>query len=132
MTFQFFSDDSAPENFVNFVEAVNKNLRSLDMEIRQGISEDSGAVHYGLVRTRQQSSNLGRFPFTKKYSSWDVNGTHIFHTFHLKIPSDKWDFEKVVPLSCWKLSGGNACSIYEFSQGITSSRLFIVTPVSPS
>ena len=65
--FLIFSDDGAPENFVNFVEAVNKNLRSLDMEIRQGISEDSGAVHYGLVRTRQQSSNLGRFPFTKKF-----------------------------------------------------------------
>lgn len=65
--FLMFSDDGAPENFVNFVEAVNKNLRSLDMEIRQGISEDSGAVHYGLVRTRQQSNNLGRFPFTKKF-----------------------------------------------------------------
>ncbi|CAH3015839.1 unnamed protein product [Porites evermanni] len=48
-----FGDDGAPENFVNFVEAVNKNLRSLDMEIRQGISEDSGAVHYGLVNTAE-------------------------------------------------------------------------------
>ena len=58
------------------------------------------------------------------------------HTFSVrftkKFPGNKWDFEKVVPFSCWKLSSGNVCSIYEFSQGITSSRLFTAISVSPS
>lgn len=44
-----FGDESPPENFGNFLDAINKNLRTLDMEIRHGISEDDGAVHYGLV-----------------------------------------------------------------------------------
>ena len=57
-------------------------------------------------------------------SSWDVNGTHIFCAFHWKNPGNKWNFEKVVLFSLWKLSSGNVRSIYDFSQGITSSRLF--------
>ena len=64
-------------------------------------------------------------------SGWGVKGTHVFRAFHWKIPRNKWDFEKVVLFSRWKLSGGNACSIYEFSRGITSSRLFTAMSVSP-
>ena len=57
-------------------------------------------------------------------SGWDANRTHVFLAFHWKIPGNKWNFEKVALSSRRKLSGGNACSIDEFSQGITSSRLF--------
>ena len=63
-------------------------------------------------------------PRNSANSGWDVNGTHVFQAFQWKVPGNKKDFEKVVLFSRWKLSGGNACSIYEFSQGITSSRLF--------
>lgn len=48
--FEFPQDESPPENFTNFLDGINKSLRPLDMEIRHGISEDDGAVHYGLVR----------------------------------------------------------------------------------
>ena len=48
-------------------------------------------------------------------SVWDVNGTHVFKAFHWKVAGNKWNFEKVVLFCRWKLSGGNACSIYEFS-----------------
>lgn len=48
-----FGDDSPPENFANFLDAINKSLRPLDMEIRRGISEDDGSVHYGLVNTAE-------------------------------------------------------------------------------
>ena len=64
-------------------------------------------------------------------SVWDVNGTHVFKAFHWKVAGNKWNFEKVVLFCRWKLSGGNACSIYEFSRGITSSRLFTAISVSP-
>ena len=63
------------------------------------------------------------FPRNSANSGWDVNGTHVFQAFQWKVPGKK-NFEKVVLFSRWELSGGNACSIYEFSQGITSSRLF--------
>jgi len=53
-------------------------------------------------------------------------------SFHWKMPGNKWDFQKVVLFSRWKRTGGNACSICEFSQGITSSRLFTAISVSPS
>ena len=36
-------------------------------------------------------------------SGWDVNGTHVFRDFHLKVPEKKWNFEKVVLFLCWKL-----------------------------
>ena len=65
-------------------------------------------------------------------SVWDVNGTHVFKAFHWKVAGNKWNFEKVVLFSRWKLFGGNARSIYEFSQGITSSRLFRAKSVLPS
>ena len=51
-------------------------------------------------------------------------GMLMEHTFHWKIPGNKWNFEKVVLFSRWKLSGEKARSIYEFSQEITTSRLF--------
>ena len=82
------------------------------------------------IRPRQQSHSAtghkGRFhlPRNSGNSGWDVNGTHVFQAFHWKVPGNKKNFEKVVLFSRWKLSGGNACSIYEFSQGITTSRLF--------
>ena len=41
----------------------------------------------------------------------------------MKINDDEWSFEKVVLFSRWKISGGNAYFIYEFSPRITSSRL---------
>ena len=46
------------------------------------------------------------------------------HTFHWKIPGNKWNFEKVVLFSRWKFSGEKARSIYEFSREITTSGLF--------
>lgn len=46
-----FLDDSPPENFAGFLDAINKNLRAFDMEIRRGVSEDDGNIHFGLVRT---------------------------------------------------------------------------------
>ena len=48
---------------------------------------------------------------------------NVFRAFHMKINDDERSFEKVVLFSRWKLSGGNAYFIYEFSPGITSSRL---------
>ncbi|KAK2562242.1 Non-structural maintenance of chromosomes element 1-like protein [Acropora cervicornis] len=39
-----FGDDSPPENFAGFLDAINKNLRAFDMEIRRGVSEDD-ALH---------------------------------------------------------------------------------------
>ena len=63
------------------------------------------------------------FPRNSANSGWDVNGTHVFQAFQWKVARNKWNFEKVVLFSRWKLSGGNEWSIYEFSQGITSSRL---------
>jgi len=48
-----FGDESPPENFTNFLDGINKSLRPLDMEIRHEISEDDGAVHYGLVNTAE-------------------------------------------------------------------------------
>ena len=46
-----FLDDSPPENFAGFLEAINKNLGAFDMEIRRGVSEDDGTVYFGLVST---------------------------------------------------------------------------------
>jgi len=37
-------------------------------------------------------------------SGWDVNGTHVFGTFHYKIPVNEWNFEKVVMFFRWKFS----------------------------
>ena len=64
-------------------------------------------------------------------SGWDANRTHVFRAFHWKIPGNKWNFEKVALFSRRKLSSGNACSIYEFSQGITSSMLFTAISLPP-
>ena len=69
-------------------------------------------------------------PRSSGNSGWGVNGTHVFRAFHWKIPGNKRYFENVVLFSRWKLSGGNACYIYEFSRGITSSRLFTAISVS--
>ena len=65
-------------------------------------------------------------------SVWDVNGTHVFKAFQWKVAGNKWNFEKVVLFCRWKLSRGNAWSIYEFSQGITSSRLCRAKSVPPT
>lgn len=48
-----FGDDSPPENFAGFLDAINKNLRAFDMEIRRGVSEDDGNIHFGLVNTAE-------------------------------------------------------------------------------
>ena len=42
------------------------------------------------------------------------SGSRVFRAFHWKIPGNRWDFEKVVLFSHWKLSDRNACSVYEF------------------
>ena len=47
-------------------------------------------------------------------SGWDVNGTHVFGSFHWKISGINGTSEKVVLFSPWKLSDGNVCSIYNF------------------
>ena len=47
-------------------------------------------------------------------SGWDVNGTHVFGSFHWKISGINGTSEKVVLFSRWKLSDGNVCSIYNF------------------
>ena len=65
-------------------------------------------------------------------SVWDVNGTHVFKAFQWKVAGNKWNFEKVVLFCRWKLSGGNAWSIYQFSQGITTSRLCRAKSVPPT
>ena len=58
-----FSDDSPPENFTNFLDAINKSLGPLDMEIRRGISEDDGTVHYGLVSlAKRMTLERGQYP----------------------------------------------------------------------
>ena len=72
------------------------------------------------------------FPRNSANSGWDVNGTHVFLAFQRKVAGNKWNFEKLILFSRWKLSCGNACSIYEFSQGITSSRLLTAKSVPPS
>ena len=33
-------------------------------------------------------------------SSWDVNGTHVFRAFHMKVPGNNWNFKKGSP-SCF-------------------------------
>ena len=43
------SDGSLPEDFEAFLATVNKNLKPFFMEIRRGVSEEDGAVHFGLV-----------------------------------------------------------------------------------
>ncbi|KAL9980855.1 hypothetical protein ACROYT_G009494 [Oculina patagonica] len=48
-----YGDESPPEDFDTFLETVNKNLRSLFMEIRHGISEEDGSKNYGLVNTAE-------------------------------------------------------------------------------
>ena len=47
-------------------------------------------------------------------SGWDVNGPHVFGSFHWKISGINGTSEKVVLFSHWKLSNGNVCSIYNF------------------
>ena len=71
------------------------------------------------------------FPRNSANSGWDVNGTHVFQAFKWKVARNKWNFEKVVLFSRWNLSGGNAWSIYEFLQGITSSGLCRAKSVPP-
>ena len=71
-----FPDDSPPENFAKFLDAINKSLGPLDMEIRRGISEDDGAVYYGLVRKYpllQISPILLSHQFIASYCSWSAN-----------------------------------------------------------
>lgn len=48
-----FGDDSPAENFANFLDVINKSVGPFDMEIRRGISEDDGVVHFGLVNTAE-------------------------------------------------------------------------------
>ena len=59
---------------------------------------------------------LGVFhlPRNSGNSGWDVNGTHVFGSFHWKISGINGTSEKVVLFSRWKLSDGNVCSIYNF------------------
>ena len=47
-------------------------------------------------------------------SGWDVNGTHVFGSFHWKISEINGTSVKVLLFSRWKLSDGNVCSIYNF------------------
>ena len=58
--------------------------------------------------------------------------TYFYWAFYWKNQGNNWKIENVVLFSLWKLSNGNACSIYEFSKGISSSRLFTAISVPPS
>ena len=71
-------------------------------------------------------------PRNSRNSGWDVNGTHVFRALQWKFSKNKWNFEKVALFSSWRFSSEKTCSIYEFSQLITSSRLFMATSVPPS
>ena len=84
------------------------------------------------MSTRFVNTEWRRFPFTSGNSGWVVDGTHVFEAFHWNVPGNKRNSKKRVLFSRWKFSGENACSIYEFSQGITSSRLFTAISVPPS
>ena len=60
----------------------------------------------------------------------DVNGTHVFWAY--QVPGNNWNFRKVVLFYRWKISSEKACSIHEFSQGVTgSSRIFTAISVLP-
>ncbi len=45
----FFLVEHRAEDFHSIVEAINKNLKDLYMEIRQGKSEEDGVSYYALV-----------------------------------------------------------------------------------
>lgn len=50
-------DESLAEDFEAFLETVNKNLKLFFMEIRRGVSEEDGAVHFGLVNTAEDEAS---------------------------------------------------------------------------
>ena len=60
------------------------------------------------------SRGVFHLPRNSGNSGWDVNGTHVFGSFHWKISGINGTSEKVVLFSRWKLSDGNVCSIYNF------------------
>ena len=57
-------------------------------------------------------------------SAWDVNGTHVFGTFHWKISGINGTSEKVVLFSRWKLFRWKCVFHLRVLQGFTSSRHF--------
>ena len=59
-------------------------------------------------------------------SGWDVNGTHVFGSFHWKISGINGTSEKIVLFSRWKLSDGNVFHL-QLLKGLTTSRLFTDT-----
>ena len=74
-------------------------------------------IFSGLLATAQRESiTVGVFhlPRNSGNSGWNVNGTHVFGSYHWKISGINGTSEKVVLFSRWKLSDGNVCSIYNF------------------
>ena len=61
-----------------------------------------------------ETMGVFHLPRNSGNSGWDVNGTHVFGSFHRKISGINGTSEKVVLFSRWKLSDGNMCSIYNF------------------
>ena len=107
-----FSRFSYSPRIVWFRDRMNKNQNSEHAQNRDTFPLN---VIWGAIHLQRNSEN----------SSWDVNGTHVFRAFLWKVPGNNGNLKKVVLFSRWKISGEKACSIYEFSQGITgSSRLF--------
>ena len=96
-------------SIVWFCDSMNKNQNS---EHAQTTTFPLNVI-WGVFHLLRNSENPIR----------DVNGTHVFWAYH--VPGNNWKFRKVVLFSRWKISDEKACSIHEFSQGITgSSRLF--------
>lgn len=56
-SYSAFGDESLPEEFEAFLATVNKNLKPFFMEIRRGVSEEDGAVHFGLVNTTEDEAS---------------------------------------------------------------------------
>ena len=107
-----FSRFSYSPRIVWFCDSMNKNQNSEHAQNRDSFALN---VIWGAFHLLRNSEN----------PRWDVNGTQVFWAYHWKVPGNNWNFKKVVLFSRWKISGEKACSIYEFSQGITgSSRLF--------
>ena len=74
--------------------------------VRRGVHGPGVSVFGGVFHLPRNSGNSG----------WDVNGRHVFGSFHWKISGINGTSEKVVLFSRWKLSDGNASSIYNFSK----------------
>ena len=90
--------------------------RSLSRSKARLVSKSRLRVRLRCVKTGRSANTRGVFhlPRNSGNSGWDVNGTHVFGSFHWKISGINGTSEKVVLFSRWKLSDGNVYSIYNF------------------